>query len=498
MICSIIATQCINAMEPENKDPNPVFPKDISRKIFFDHFVDSCNSFAGFLDSKDSKHIPKQIHDHICNTGLINTALCNFVHSPETTRNIVDKISNRKNQCFLAVKIQTKAMRNYVKQTTILYRYGFKVDNKRINDLFARGADLNFNSEWECPTLSAIQKNKNVPQKSYNNLQLLLQLGADPNIDSKYNNPLQVALDDENIPIIKLLLSCNPHKKCIYAATNSSIEILKIFIEHGNLTVQELNIGLEGARQINDKEKMSLFIAAGAQPEQYSFIRELQESFRNHTIFDAISDIIFNNFKEHIVTTIIDDGCIIPIVIKPLLFLSIGNAAVTQRLLGLGIDHSIIHRGKTALDKNIEQNNIQNNIDCIIPFLSYISPQYYIRKAFNSRNAATMDLFLDNYTFSQEELKAELQNVVVTENTAAIPLLLKLVSDKQIKLHALGIAIGLLAAQKSRAIEDPTGGGIATIKIMCQYLPFPLEKAMELLDIKTMEFKIERENKKIF
>lgn len=458
-------------------------------KIVYHHFVDS-------FCQKDT---PRQIHDHIVNMSSVNKELCNFVQNPRRICFIIDKLSNRQDQCRFADRIQTNATRNYSKQTKILHKYGHRINSKRIHELFQKGADLNFDPSYNYPTLCVWEGGVGGQKKIYANTELLLQLDADPNVGSESGRyPLRMAIQARKMPIIKLLLSYNPRKKHL----SDAIEYLKIpelaeMVKHGTFTREELNEALKKAKKRGSKKMMSIFIAAGAQPEICSFVHELRTQAQLPDHIDAISHIIFNNFKDSIVTTVVNsDGCIIPIVNELLLFLCIGNPQITQELLALGVNPLITDCQNNALEANLKRKNYE----CIVPFLKYVPGDQYIRSALETKNAAIINLFLNTFEFTQRQLIEELNHATILCNVVATQILLNFVSDKKVKSECLSrvLAIAVGHSLGLFGLNDDVCYPIAVenIKIVCEHLQFPLDAAMKLLEEKIAELAANRDKEK--
>ncbi len=233
----------INKEVPEKS----IFPLEIE-KLIIDHALNDTHIHAP---------TPLEAKKYLHKVSALNKYSYTLANSPCMIRTIIGNLSDNHFQNNCAQIIATPGAQNYLRQSNILHKHFDKIPMKRIRELFTLGADLNYFPCWQIPLLCK-------SQSSLEKTTLLLELGANPNtygVDA-IRTPLSHAINTDNIPVARLLLTYPLHNKCLIdASNNNDSTILALILSRNDITTEELNDGLKVALQNNNKKAADLLQA---------------------------------------------------------------------------------------------------------------------------------------------------------------------------------------------------------------------------------------------
>jgi len=212
---------------------HPILPVEIQHKIFIEHF-------CAIAKKTETKTICRYIHT----LSWLNKKWNNYINQPEIIRPIISIIYENApfiqnpGQYLIAKNISTRGTKNYIAQNTLLSQKIVCESSLpySIPELVTNGADINF-SHYTGYFLFEAVKNAN-----YTYTKQLLELGANPNLSEFGETALQLAIKKRFPFIIELLLQYNPiDKGLITALEKGKLSIIKLLLEKGNLTKEEVD-----------------------------------------------------------------------------------------------------------------------------------------------------------------------------------------------------------------------------------------------------------------
>lgn len=249
----IFTHHLIGMLQPKNP-PNPFYAvPEIRDDVIY-------NLFPYAFNKNDS---PKIIRSTLHSMCCVNKKLNLLIRQQDITHTIIDKIGY--NQDYWALAIKTPTTRNYLNKSVHLYKYITQMKANTITSLLKTGADINY-----CPVKKRPLLFKSL--KSYNSTRLLLDHGVNLNVIFHSKTALQRMIEKDNFIMSKLLLSYNPHNKCLpIAIFYKNPAIIHLILQCNNIPLSELNESLAIALvQKQNKQIINALINAGAQLQTVS------------------------------------------------------------------------------------------------------------------------------------------------------------------------------------------------------------------------------------
>jgi hypothetical protein len=207
-------------------------------------------------DLYKSYDTPEKFHYGTIKMCLINKAFYSYTNNPITIRTIfnnahIEPVYTRGTLVRL-INIDDFA-KSYIKQSEKLFDTIHTIDNDGIRHLVNTGADVNYADGLLRGVYDKCVIFKT--QHNYEKTKLLLKLGADINTTSGTETPLKQAIRNQDIDMIKLLITYKPMVPCLKEAIKTKnptiLELilesmtLKKIVEYAALHPEELKKRLE-------------------------------------------------------------------------------------------------------------------------------------------------------------------------------------------------------------------------------------------------------------
>jgi hypothetical protein len=237
------------------------------------------------------KNNPAQASDIILKVSFINKYFYNELEKertdPVTTRQI---IYNLKTMChpllsesFILHTFKTLGAKKCINLSRQLYSFDKNMDN--VETLTTQGALLNYRNKNALYIIQYAALSRGDLSRRY--LKKLLTLGANPNVKAQYDpTALGIAINQQDLNKIALILKHNPHDKCWENAFDTANEqLISLVMDYA--TPADLTQGLITCTQREYHPViMERFIEKGASIEQ-TLTTLLEERFNKFVYYDT-------------------------------------------------------------------------------------------------------------------------------------------------------------------------------------------------------------------
>lgn len=192
-----------------------------------------------------------------------NKAVYPYIKDPNYTRILINKIGNNRNQNIIASQLTLPGAQLYLNKNRPFYRQILTLHENTIHRFFKEGADPNYFPAKKKPLLF-------VAAPDCTRVKMLLNHGANPNV--KFNNKtlLQLAIEDNLIPLIALLLQYNPWEKCLrHTIILEKSNTFRLIISSTQIRTKELYNAFPSALHHLNTEAIIFLLKAGINPSPY-------------------------------------------------------------------------------------------------------------------------------------------------------------------------------------------------------------------------------------